>query len=86
MWETLLASGYLNVVSSVDVKLGDPAAYRPISLSGDFQRSQESISVSRLVIGGGRRWSDVHPSLVSKEFASGGGDVRVLSPSDTQAH
>lgn len=80
------ASGYLNFgVSSVDIKLGDPAVYRPISLSGDFQRSQESIPVSRLVVGAGRRWSYVYPSLVSKEFASGGGDVWVLMQSDAQA-
>jgi len=78
-------SGHLNVdISSVDVKLGDPVVYRPICLSGDFQRSQESIPVSRLVVGVNNHCSCVHPSLVSKEFASGGGDVCASIRLDTQ--
>ena len=78
---------HLNVeIFSVDVKLGDPAVYRPICLSGDFQRSQESIPVSRLVVGVDSFWSCVYPSLVSKEFASGGGDVCASIPLDMQGH
>ena len=51
MWRPCPASGYLNAdLSSMDVKLGDSATYRPICLSGDFQRSQESIPVLRLVV------------------------------------
>ena len=80
-------SGHLNgVISSVDVKLGDSAVYRPICLSGDFQRSQESIPVSRSVVGVDNRWLCVYPSLVSKEFASGGGDVCVSISLDLQGH
>jgi hypothetical protein len=79
--------GHLNVeISSVDVKLCDSVAYRPICLSGDLQRGQKSIPVSRLVAGVDDHWSCVYPSLVSKEFASGGGDVCAPNPLDIQGY
>ena len=79
MWGPLTLPSHLNGgVSSVDVELGDSAVYRPIRLSGDVQRSQESIPVSGLVVGVDSRQSCAYLPPVSKQFASGGGDVCAL--------
>ena len=76
MRRPLTSSSHLNGDgSSVDVELGDSTIYRPIRLSGDVQRSQESIPVSGLVVDVDSRQSRAYLPLVSKEFASGGGDV-----------
>jgi len=87
VWETFPASRHLNAdVSSMDVELSNPAVYRPVCLPGNLQRSQESIPLSRLVVGVDNRWLCVYPSLVSKEFASGGGDVCALITLDARGH
>jgi hypothetical protein len=80
-------SGHLNIgCFSVDVERGNSVAYRHVRLSGDVQRSQESFSVSRLVVCVDDRQSCAYPPLVSREFASGGGDVCALILFDIRAN